>query len=107
MKISEIDSQILCQHVRILEEDMDNLERKLLEALKTDAVSYVAGYTGIPEEELDEYEDITIAVLVLVSDMYDNRQMYVDKNYSNKVVETILNLYRRNLIPGMEDEYGN
>ena len=56
------------------------------------------GYTGLNEAAIDTHEDITIAVLVLVSDMYDNRQMTVDKNNVNRVVDTILGMYCVNLL---------
>ena len=56
------------------------------------------GYTGLDETAIDTHEDITIAVLVLVSDMYDNRQMTVDKNNVNRVVDTILGMYCENLL---------
>ena len=40
------------------------------------ARAYIAGYTGASAEELDEYEDVSIAFLVLCQDLYDNRTMY-------------------------------
>ena len=42
---------------------------------------------------------ITIALLVLVGDMYDNRQMYVDKANINRTADTILGMHSVNLIP--------
>ena len=100
MRISEINTGVIFQELHIMEDDVDEAELRYLDALKTAAISYVTGYTGLCESELDSYEDITIAALVLISDMYDNRQMYVDKNYSNRVIETILNMHRINLVPG-------
>lgn len=47
---------------------------------------------------LDAYSDFVIVVYVLVQDMYDTRTLYVDKDKSNKVVETILNMHSTNLL---------
>ena len=44
------------------------------------------------------HEDLAIAALVLCQDMYDNRSVYVDKNTTNKVVETILGMHCVNLL---------
>ena len=48
------------------------------------------------DERIDLYDDLTIAVLVLTQDMYDNRRMYVDKNNLNKVVDSIIYQYAEN-----------
>ena len=69
-----------------------------MEILKKAAIEYTKSYTGLSDAELEEHEDITIAVLVLISDMYDNRQMYVDRNNTNRVVDTILGMYSKNLL---------
>ena len=47
--------------------------------------------------ELKE-KDIKIAVLMLIADMYDNRQLQVDKNIMNKTAETILGMYCVNFL---------
>jgi hypothetical protein len=89
-------------------------------ALRDSAVAYVESHTGLPKTSastttvasdgtstttyesdcLDAHEDVTMAVLALVSDMYDNRQMTVDSSNSNRLVESILSLHSVNLIPG-------
>ena len=98
MKVSEITISDICQQVREEESYLTEESKSHLEKLQTAAVAYVMGYTGLTETQLEEHEDITIAVLVLISDMYDNRQMYVDKNNVNRVVETILGMYCTNLL---------
>jgi len=62
------------------------------------AKSYVLNYTGVAAADIDSYEDITIALMVLCSDMYDNRQMTVDKSDVNKVVQSILDMHCLNLL---------
>lgn len=68
------------------------------EALLAAATAFVQGQTGLSDEELDDYEDITIAVLVLCADMYENRVTTVDSANPNRTVEAILGMHRRNLV---------
>ncbi len=102
MKVSEITITEICQQIREMEVDLDECDKRYLTALQTAAVSYVKEYTGLSEKQIDEYQDITLAVLVLISDMYDNRQMYVDKGNVNRVVDTILGMHCINLLPSAE-----
>lgn len=98
MKVSEITFSDICRQIREEEAYLTEEDRKYLSILQKAAVDYVKGYTGLDEAAIDTHEDITIAVLVLVSDMYDNRQMTVDKNNVNRVVDTILGMYCVNLL---------
>ena len=98
MKVSEITFSDICRQIREEEADVTEESRKHLSILQKAAVDYVKGYTGLDEAAIDTHEDITIAVLVLISDMYDNRQMTVDKNNVNRVVDTILGMYCVNLL---------
>lgn len=97
MKVSQITFGDICRQLRE-EETYMREDQAYLEIIKKAAVEYVKSYTGLSEVKIDEHEDITIAVLVLISDMYDNRQMYVDKTNTNRVVETILGMYCENLL---------
>lgn len=76
----------------------------LLQAMQSAALNYCTGYTGLTSDELDEHEDVTIAVLTLISDMWDNRSMTVDRANINRVVDTILGMYCINLLPSTEEE---
>ena len=98
MKVSEITLKDICRQIRTDETYLTEEDRKYLSILQKAAVEYVKGYTGLDETAIDTHEDITIAVLVLVSDMYDNRQMTVDRNNVNRVVDTILGMYCENLL---------
>lgn len=77
---------------------MDGQTDSELEMLKAAAIAFAKGYTGLTETELDIHEDITIAVLMLIADMYDNRQLQVDKNTINRTADTILGMYSVNLL---------
>ena len=67
------------------------------------AVHYVSSALGLPvsadgiEDCLDNHPDITIAVLALCGDMYDNRSVYVDGAVMNRTVETVLAMYNANI----------
>jgi hypothetical protein len=98
MKVSQITMEDICQQIRADPDYLTSEDKNYLNQLKTAAVEYAKSYTGLSEERLDEHEDITIAVLVLISDMYDNRQMYVDKSNENRVISTILGMYCENLL---------
>lgn len=98
MKVSEITLSDICRQIRENEAYLTEDDRQHLAIIQKAAVEYVKGYTGLDEAAIDTHEDITIAVLVLVSDMYDNRQMFVDKTNVNRVVDTILGMYCINLL---------
>lgn len=75
----------------------------MLAGMQVAAVAYASGQTGLTEEELDGYEDITIAVLDVISDMWDNRSMTIDRSNLNIVADTILYMHSRNLLPTAEE----
>ena len=95
-KISEITVQDLADYLRISE--LTDADEKQLETMLNSAVNYVADYTGHTVAELDAYPTFVIAVYVLVEDMYDNRQLYVDNNNVNAVVTSILGMHSVNLL---------
>lgn len=86
------------RHLRETPEDMGGQENDEIEMMIKASVEFVKSYTGLTEEELDIHEDITIAVLMLVADMYDNRQMQIDKNNLNHTADVILGMHSVNLL---------
>jgi len=78
---------------------LEDEEINMIEAMKIAAIEYCKNYTGLKEFELCEHEDITIAVLCLISDMWDNRSMTVDRANKNMVVENILGMHCTNFMP--------
>lgn len=98
MKVSEITLKDICGQIRTEETYLTEDDRSYLDIIRKASIEYVKSYTGLSDEDIEKHEDITIAVLVLISDMYDNRQMYVDKSNVNRVVETILGMYCINLL---------
>lgn len=97
MKISEITTQDLTDYLRI--DNPTEIEESEIERMKTSAISFITGYTGLTETELDDFEDLTQALFVLVADMFDNRNMQSDKSVNvNKMVDRILGMHSVNLL---------
>lgn len=96
-KVSEITAQDIAEYLRIPETTTDDLN--FINMSLNVAKSYVCKYTGIETvEELDDYTDITVVVFVMCQDMFDTRTLYTENDNVNRVVESILGLYRRNLL---------
>lgn len=102
MKVSEITQDVILNHIRELKENLDEADIRNLEGMKASAISYCTGYTGLNEADLDLYEDITVAVLSIVSDMWDNRSFTVEKAILNPLIDNILGLHSINLLPQEE-----
>ena len=84
------------EYLRIVEiEPQDEIFlNTVLEAAKNYAVSE----TGLGLSVLDNYPEITLAVLAIAQDLYDNRSIYVDKSNVSETISTILGLHRVNLL---------
>lgn len=95
-KVSEITYNDLAEYLRIDEPTPG--DQLTLMSLKKVAVSFIVGYTGLTEAEIDVFADFVIVVLILVQDMYDNRTRYVDGSNLNQTVEAILGMHRVNLL---------
>ena len=98
MKISEVTEEILAEYARI--DEPEEVELKELADMKKRAVAWIKSYTGLNEDELDQHEDITQALFLLVMDMFVNRNLYIEGKASNvnKAVESILSMHSTNLL---------
>ncbi len=94
MKISELTGGYIAEYLRTDYE----AEKDIFRIIKSAAIEYIKSYTGLNYEEMDQYEDLTVAALVLCSDMYDNRQMTVQTDKQNPTVVQILSLHSANLL---------
>ena len=95
-KVSEITAQDLAEYLRLVDPSTDDINT--LNSLLTVAKCYAGEYTGRSIQELDDYRDVVIVIMILVQDMWDTRALYVDKNNVNKVVESVLGLHQVNLL---------
>ena len=94
MKISEVTEAVVGQFLRLPDETEGLTVSVMLEAAK----QYVLSYTGLKAEAADELQDLTIAILVLCADMYDNRSMTIDSAQVNTTVRSILDMHSVNLV---------
>ena len=94
--VSQITAQDVAEYLRLSEVTQDDINT--LNTLLTVAKVYIGEYTGRTIQDLDNYKDVIIVVLVLCQDMWDNRTLYVDSSNANKVVESILGLHSVNLL---------
>ena len=62
------------------------------------AVKYIEEYTGLKREDLEKKPAAVQAMLAIVADMHDNRQLNGEKSYVNELVASILGMYRCNLL---------
>lgn len=96
MKICELTEKEVIDYLK--EDDLDYNDMRLLHIMMDAAKAYIKNQTGINEEELNAHDDLTVAFLVLVQDMHDNRRLYVDNQNVNKVVDSIIYQYSENLL---------
>lgn len=83
-----------------LRQDGDEDDR-LIGAIIEASKSYICNYTGQSINQLEEHEDITIAVLVLIAEFYDNRTVAVNDRLNlrvNTMLESLLGRHSRNLL---------
>lgn len=103
MKVSEIQLSDICDHIHEIQNELEENEQKQLEQIMLPAaIAYCVGQTGLSEEELDKHEDITIAILEVIADMWDDRSMIVTNDKINPVVDRILFMHSNNLLPSAE-----
>ena len=95
MKISELTVDTALKYARAEGDDPDTAQI-MFDAAK----SYVFHYTGLSAEAADELEDLALAVLVIFTDMYDNRTMTAENAAENKTAKTLLSMHCRNLVGG-------
>lgn len=94
MKLSEVTLDVIRDFCGI--SDTDN--NTLLQACFRAAVAYAVGYTGHTEAELDEYEDIPNAVMILTNDYFLFRYSGMGNDKPNPAVEHILSMHCVNFL---------
>jgi hypothetical protein len=103
MKVSEISINDLKQYANVFHDEDDNLFTSILAAGK----QFISTYTGLPLEDdpvnnitdsVNDHEDLTIALMVLSNEMYDNRAFVVDNTKLNFVIKQILDSHSVNYL---------
>lgn len=96
MKLSELTVDYFVSYANLIEPT--TADRTYIADLIVSVQSYISNYTGLSSAKLDDIPEMVNAGLVLMQDLYDTRSMYIDKNNVNVVVESILDMHRRNLL---------
>jgi uncharacterized phage protein (predicted DNA packaging) len=94
MKISEIQLVDVKNYLHVYHSEDD----KLISAILIAAKSFVKNYTGLSVESMDISDDLSMAVFILASELYDNRVYTVENNSVNPVIQAILNMHSVNLL---------
>mgnify|MGYP000229062606 CR=1 FL=1 len=75
-----------------------NKKTMLMQGVLAAAIQYAISYTGRTKEELCDFEDVPLAVLMLAADMYEVRQFTMNGIQVNPVAAQILGAHCRNLV---------
>lgn len=94
MKISNVTIENLKNYAHVYHSEDDTLFEAILIACK----SFIKNYTGLNAEQMDLHEDLSIALLVLANEMYDNRVYIVEASKVNAVIQSILDSHSTNLL---------
>ena len=94
-KISEITLEDIKNVMRI---DFNDDDSYIKNVLMPSAKQYIKSDTGLADEDIETKEDLTTAYIVLIVDMYGNKEYMVKDNKVNVVVDSILNRYCINLL---------
>ena len=71
MKFSEVTIEDLIRYCNAYDDESTKKDMKvILEGVK----SYIKSYTGLNDEEVDDIEDLTLVLLAISADMFDNRE---------------------------------
>lgn len=94
--MSELTPDIVKDYCGISDSDSDDVIRNILIPA---AKKYIIGYTGLTAEQCDEHEDISIACMVLVNDMFTQRDYTISMHRQiSPTVKTILGMYAVNYL---------
>lgn len=94
MRLSDLNIDTIRLYLRT----PDTEEDAVIDAMCDGAISAMLSETGLTREEAEELPDITIAVLSMIADMYENRGMTAQNALRNPTVDTILTLHRKVMV---------
>lgn len=98
MKVSELNKEIVANYIRA---DITPTTSTVLDLVLPAAITYCSTYTGLKVKELDQYDDMVLAVLALCAEFYDNRTYTAIENVVvNQTTQAILDKYSMNLMEG-------
>ena len=95
MRVSEVPDSVILDYCGINEAEASDV----VNVLKSAAKSFIQGYTGLTAAQVDEHEDLTDAYLILINDMYSQRDYTLSwQKQINPAAAAILHLYAVNYL---------
>ena len=94
MKVSEVTTAFASDYCGASTPD----ENDRINLCMSAANAFIQGYTGLDAAAIDTHEDITIAYLVLINEMYNNRDFTVEQAAKNPTVVLILAMHSNNYL---------
>lgn len=94
MKISEITIADIKKYANI----EHNLDDDLLGMILKSSLSYILNYTGLTLEQTNDKEELSLVLLTLANELYDNRVYSVKDDKVNIVIKSMLDMHSRNLL---------
>ena len=98
MKLKDVSVKELISFAKIEEAEE---ETAILEAIIEAGKSFILSQTGLRMEETDDKPDLAIAMLMICTDLYDNRSYETETGKTmsvNLAAKAIINQYCRNLL---------
>lgn len=100
MKVSELTLDLVKQYLRIDGDDDNILVNLLLESAK----AYASGYMGCTIEDMDQWPDVTIAILAMIADTYEVRQFTTSVVSTSPLILGALDMHCVNLLAEDDEE---
>ncbi len=94
MRISDVSMEQIRDFCGVSDSDSDFT----LQILSESALAYIRSYTGLNEIQVDEKEDLTPAYLVLINDLYQNRETTRAAGQKNDLIDKMLDLHRVKIV---------
>lgn len=82
MKVSEVTLDVIAQYLQIELDPQDIKEVTEINLYLSAAKNYLYEYTGLTPDEAEDYEHLTPLILLMVSDMYENKTLGGQSNFS-------------------------
>lgn len=98
LKATKIPDEVLLRHLRLVPEYTDDVELAGVHLIYRAAISFICEAYAVSEDYLDEHSDMAIATLALTRDFYDNPKLTVDRNYTNRCVQAVMDAHNFNLL---------
>lgn len=99
MIVSKITTRDIVLYLKLEPEDLTEEQYNEIDGFLTAAKNYVMSHTGLTPDQVDEHEDLSVAVFILCQEFYDNRSAYAPSSQSpSKTLECILSIHCKNFL---------